>query len=199
MPLPKGLSKAELQKLYGKKLKLKNWNLHHTTPSSRGGETNEFNLFPFRVKSHNAYHSLFLNMTIWEVWEVIDKTYEAIFINDDKKIKRFWLCVCKLSNGDEKLYQVEKKFSTIELQEYWIKAFGGDSLQQSQKTLKYMMLFIIFGRHTVNSSYLFDNGNLMEFFKKYPPIEDRFKAFNICFGRFADYQNIKSKMSKIMR
>jgi len=199
LALPRGLGKAQLQKLYGKKLKLKNFNLHHLVPSSCGGETNEFNLFPYRVKSHNAYNCIFLNMAIWQVWEVLEEIHEAIFYSDKERINRHWLAVCKLKTPRELEVQVEKVYKIEYLQEKWITAFDGDSLKQARMVLKYMMLFIIFGSHMANPESLFDNGNLTEFFEKYPANEDRLRASNICFGEFADWQTIKAKMSKILR
>jgi hypothetical protein len=199
LALPQGKSKAELQHLYGKTRSFGNFNLHHLIPSTREGETNEFNLFPFGIKRHNAYHAIFLNMTIWEVWEALEGVYQEIFCNDRENITRHWLRVCRLKKDNELGVQVNKVFGTGFLQEKWFIAFGGDDINQAKNFLKQMMLFMIFGSRMADTDSLFNNGNLGEFFEKYPANEDRFKAFNICFGEFADWQRIKAKMSKMLR
>ena len=197
MALPDSFSKSELSKLYGKKVR--NCNLHHLIPSSRKGQTHEFNLFPWRRKSHSAWHYLFLNMTIWEVWENLHDIHEEIFSTDDERINRIWLVVCKLRTEAEVRAHMDKVYSVENLQEKWIATFGGYDLKQAEQLLKYMMLFIIFGSRMADTEYLFDNGNLTEFFEEYPANEDRLKAFDICFGRSADWQRIKAKVSKILR
>jgi len=197
LTLPKGRSKSELQKVYGKKFR--QFNLHHMIPSSCGGLTNEFNLFPYKTKSHSAYNYLFLNMSIWQVWERTQEIHRAIFDSGDEFINRHWLEVCCIRCENEKRRQIEKRMSVIELQEQWRKAFGGESLQQARKILKFMMLFMVFGSRMANTDHLFNNGNLIEFFEKYPANEDRLRAFNICFGESVDCSRIKTKMSKILR
>ena len=202
LALPRGLGKAKLQKLYGNQFRGNLWpncNLHHLTPSSRDGETNEFNLFPWKKRCHNAWHDIFLNMTIWEVREALEDIYEEIFHTDKERVNRHWLSVCRLKKEMELKAQVERVYGIEYLQEKWITAFGGDDIKQAEKLLEYMMLFIIFGSHMEDTDYLFNNGNLTEFFEKYPANEDRLKAFNVCFGEFADWQRIKAKLSKILR
>jgi len=195
--LPRGRSKAGLQKLYGNQFR--NCNLHHLVPSSRGGETNEFNLFPWKKRCHNAWHHLFLNMTIWEVYETFDGIYEEIFFSDKERIYRHWLGTCQLKKERELEAQIERIYGVEYLQEKWIAAFGGNDLKQAEQLLKFMMLFMIFGSHMADADYLFDNGNLTEFFEEYQANEDRLRAFNICFGESAGPQKIKAKISKILR
>lgn len=198
MPLLRDRSKSELQRLYGQTKRFGNFNLHHQIPSSREGETNEFNLFPYRIKSHRAYHALFLNMTIWEVWKALEEIYEEIFHTNKERINRQWLSVCPVQQEGLEV-QIRRLYGVEYLQEKWITAFGGYDIKQAQKLLEFMMLFVIFGSCMADTDYLFNNCNLTEFFEKYPATEDRLKAFNICFGEFADWQRIKTKISKILR
>lgn len=137
-------------------------------------------------------------MTIWEVWEALEKIYEEIFYTDKERINRYWLRVCPVKQ--EGLgSQIHRVYGVEFLQEKWILAFGGEDIKQAQRLLEFMMLFIIFGSHMADTDYLFDNGNLTEFFEEYPANKDRLKAFNICFGESADWQRIKAKTSKILR
>ncbi len=168
-------------------------------PRTRDGETSEFNLFPFRIKRHNAYHFIFLNMTIWEVWEALDEAHEAIFNTDEQRINRPWLRVCKLETNKEKDSHINKEFKVEVLQEKWVIVFGGEDIKSARRFIKFMMLFIIFGSCVADADCLFDNGNLTEFFEAYPSNDERLEAFNICFGENADWQAIKAKTSKILR
>lgn len=173
--------------------------MHHLVPSTRDGETNEFNLFPYRIKSHRAYHEIFLNMTIWEVWNALESIYKQIFSIDQETIKRHWLFVCRLDKSHELQVQIEKVYQTEYLQEKWILAFGGSDLNRAKNFLVYMMLFMVFGSCMADTEELFENGNLIDFLEQYPQTPDRLKAFDICFGEFASNHAIKAKMSKITR
>lgn len=136
-------------------------------------------------------------MTIWEVWEALGEIYEEIFNTDEEKINRQWLSICPAKQeGLES--QIRRIYGVEFLQEKWITAFGGEDIKQAQRLLEFMMLFMIFGSHMADTDYLFDNGNLTEFFEEYPANADRLKAFNICFGEYADLQRIKAKVSKIL-
>jgi hypothetical protein len=172
--------------------------MHHLVPSTRDGETNEFNLFPYRIKPHRAYHALFLNMTIWEVWEALEKIYEEIFNTDKERINRQWLSVCPTEQEGLEI-QIQRVYGVEFLQEKWISAFGGEDVKQARKFLENMMLFIIFGSYMADTDALFDNGNLTEFFEEYPAGEDRLKAFNVCFGESADWHTIKVRISKLLK
>ena len=114
-------------------------------PSSRGGDTNEFNLFPYKIMRHNRWHALFLNMTIWEVWGAIDEIYESIFNSDEEYINRHWLSVCELPSENDLNNQIEKEYSVEYLRDCWGCAFGDRTLDKARKFLKYMTLFIVFG------------------------------------------------------
>jgi hypothetical protein len=173
--------------------------MHHMNPSSRGGETNEFNLYPYRVKRHRYWHDLFLNMTIWEVWNHIEEIHDAIFLADDEVITRHWLFVCELPSPKDLRQAMDKEYNVVRLQEAWVVAFGGWELPGARRFLKRMMLFMIFGSDMASTNRIFDNGNLDAFFERYPVENERAWAFRICFGQNAGWQALKSKMSKILR
>lgn len=137
-------------------------------------------------------------MTIWEVYVALEEIYEEIFNTDEERINRQWLRVCPAKQEGLEV-QIKRVYGVEFLQEKWIAAFGGEDIKQARRLLEFMMLFIIFGSHMADTDYLFNNGNLTEFFEEYPATKDRFRAFNVCFGEFADWQRIKAKMSKILR
>jgi len=138
-------------------------------------------------------------MTIWEVWEALEEVHEEVFGSDEERINRHWLSVCRFKKDDGLETQIGRNYGIEYLQEKWETAFGGSDLKQARKLLKYMMLFMIFGSQMADTDYLFDNGNLSEFFEKYPADEDRLRAFNICFGEYADWQRIKAEISRFLR
>lgn len=191
--------KTQLHRHYSKGLKLARFNLHHMHPSSCGGGTHEFNLFPYKTKCHSSWHTLFLNMKIWDVWEKLNEIYDLIFNTDDEFISRPWLSICELSSKVDLQNQTDKEYRTEDLQEHWICAFGGQGLAQTRTLLKYMMLFMIFGSDMANIKQLLDNGHLSDFFEKFPVEGERKWAFITCFGVNAGWQTIKSRTSKIAR
>ena len=183
---------------------------HHIIPSSRNGPSSHFNLFPYKRSAHGAYHELFWNMRIDEVWSGLDKIYSAIFESDEDRVYPFWLESCKLDLASEKQiagFEREKKLrlsrsvSAMKLQELWFRAFGSTSPDQARNLLKYMMLFMVFGINMIDIESIFNNDNLIDFFeKRYPSSGDRLWAFEICFGKHgSSIHCIKSKMSKIIR
>lgn len=138
-------------------------------------------------------------MTIWEVWDRLEEIHEAIFSTDDDAVTRHWLSVCKLPGKRDLENQLSKEYEVAYLQKAWVKAFGGWELPRARTFLKRMMLFMIFGSDMAYADRIFDNGNLAEFFEKFPLDNERQWAFGVCFGRNADWQTIKSKTSKILR
>lgn len=168
-------------------------------PRSRGGKTDEFNLFPFKIKRHQNWNEIVLNMTLQEVWNSIEEIHGSIWLNDEDVVTRRWLSVCKLRSKDELKHALNKEYAVFFLQEAWISAFGGWELPGARTFLKYMMLFMIFGSDVACADSIFDNGNLAAFFEKYPVKDERQWAFQICFGENAGWQAIKSKTSKIIR
>lgn len=170
-------------------------------PGSRGGPTDEFNLFPYKAQRHQCWHDLFLNMTIWEVWDQIEEIHGAIFSTDDDVITRHWLSVCKLPSKRDLENQLNREYRVADLQEAWDTAFGGWELVRARIHMKHMMLFMVFGSDIANPDLIFDNGNLTEFFEKYPlEAEGQRKwAFQICFGEDASWRAVKAKISKILR
>lgn len=178
-------------------------------PNSRNGPTSHFNLFPYENFRHGAYHDLFWNMTIQEVWDNLDDIYLAIFESDEEMIYPFWLEFCELNRGseqqklafcEERRHRLLKHVGVYKLQNYWFKAFGTADLEQVRHFLRYMMLFMIFGINMANPRDIFNNRELVRFFESYPVGGDRVWAFEICFGKNGVGMGcIKSKTSKIIR
>jgi len=205
IPLPK------IRKQYGKSFP--GTNPHHLVPRSRdrdkSANSSHFNFFPYRTSSHRAYHDIiFWNLRIDEIWRVLDQVYHSIFESGEDYVYPWWLGSCSLDTGTEKqkiifekdkANRLTKLVSAKVLQKAWEEVFGGYSLEQARYTLKYMMLFMIFGLNMTDTDQLFINGNLARFFKDYPSSGYRFWAYRVCFGKNADWQTIKAKMRKIIR
>ena len=180
----------------------KRFNLHHIYPTSRKGQTDEFNLFPFKVIRHNCWHKLFLNMTIREIWERLDDIYKTIFNDEQELINRHWLSVCELSSMNDLNRQVEKMYNAENLADAWTCAFETKDLPAAKLFVKYMALFLIFGSDMMCPKKLFDNDYLTAFFAEFPLENERKWAFQICFGADdadgADLDGIKLKIQEIL-
>ncbi len=178
------------------------------TPSSRGGHSSQYNLFPWRQKPHQAWHFLFFNMTIDEVWEKLDEIHAKIFDPNREVVARSWIHVCSLDTKDlEKLYKfqeecrsfMEKKDSIFKLQREWEKCFGGASLERAELVIKYMMLFIIFGEAMADpEEYIFDNGHLEKLLRKIPQDGIRRWALEESLGNSESLGNTKAKVAHII-
>lgn len=126
---------------------------HHLFPTSRGGPSSQFNLFPWPLENHRAWHKLFFNMTVEEVWERLDEIYGAIF-SDAEQVVPFWLEACTLYRAsakklekfeEQKQTMLSQPISTTKLQNEWFRCFGSTRLYDSRITLLYMAMFLIFG------------------------------------------------------
>ncbi len=178
------------------------------TPSSRGGPSDQYNLFPWRQKSHQAWHLLFLNMTIIEVWEMLDGIHGKIFHSKNERIVRSWLWVCTINTDNsqrlakferDKVSFMEKKENIAKLQDAWIKCFGGESLERATLVMRYMMLFMVFGENMADPERkIFDNGHLEKLLSRIPEYGIRRWAFRECLGNCGSLSNAKAKVSVII-
>jgi hypothetical protein len=176
-------------------------------PKSRNGGPSEFNLFPYKEGAHSDYHYVFWNLTIVQVWEMLEKIHDSIFQSKGDYIIPWWYEFCELENGDwrqresfdkGKRERIKKHVSVKLLQRNWIGAFGGHELVTAREFMKVMFLFVVFGTKITDRSSLFNNGNLADFFEESPCTKNRFLAFQICFGKGGKVQAMKSKIAKIL-
>ena len=200
-PIPKGLKKR-----YAKEFPARN--LHHIIPRSRGGPSSQFNLFPYDKEKHLAYHDVFWNMRVDEVWLDLARIHHLIFDPNLNFIKTDWMAVCTLDIGDEKsrrkfynakIERLDKSVSVELLQEKWINCFGSDSIGTARKRLKEMLLYMVFGMNMLDNNILFHNGHLAEFLEVSPCTDERLWAFQVCFGDNCSIQAIKSKIARILK
>lgn len=172
--------------------------LDHINPSSRGGETDEFNLFPYKRQRHIGWHELFLNMQMRDIWENVDKIHRMIFCNRNKTMNRTWLVLTDLPNQTDLRNQIDKVYESKYLKRMWSTAFRGRKPSKAKAFLRLRMLFMIFGSDAVLTEKLYDNGNLSEFFKAFPLVNERRWAFTTCFGTNPNLQSMKEKIRKIL-
>ena len=198
---------SQVRKIYGKTFP--GTNPHHLVPGSRNGSGSHFNLFPYERDAHSAYHYLFWNLKIDDVWNDLSKIHRSIFGSVKKYDYQWWIGSCFLDRGTEKERQrfekhkqerLAKLVLVSEFQKNWIKCFGNDSLVHARIFLKYMMLFMVFGTNMTDMDSLFDNDDLIEFFERSPSKGYRLWAFEICFGKnYPKVQTIKTKIRKIIK
>lgn len=126
---------------------------HHLIPRSRGGPTNYYALFPWAEKNHDAWHQLFLNMTIQEVWERLDEIYSTIY-SGSEMIMLFWIEVCDLCKAsqkrmakfeEQKMQKLARPVSAVKLQGLWGDCFNSEKLSDARTLILYMAMFMVFG------------------------------------------------------
>lgn len=201
-PIPKGLRKTYAQKFSDR-------NLHHLIPRSRGGDSTQFNLYPYNKSAHSAYHDIFSNMRIDEIWDGLSDTHHTVFESGCEYIRTPWLKVCLIEVGTEKekkrfeerrIERLQKVVSAELIQERWLRAFGSDSINTARKKLKEMMLYMVFGMNVLKTDILYNSDNLQKFLERSPCDAERCWAFRVCFGsRGCSVQAMKSKIAKILR
>ena len=156
--------------------------MHHMRPRSRGGKTDEFNLFPFKIERHQNWHKIFMNMTIREVWDRLEEIHKAIWLTDKEIVTRSWLSVCKLRKKKDIRNVLKEEYEVFYLREVWVHAFGGWELSRARILLRCMMFFMAFGSDMVCLD-----------------TDDRQWAFEISFPKNSEWQSIKSDIAKILR
>jgi hypothetical protein len=199
------LKLVELRKKYSKLFP--GADIHHMTPKSRNGGASEFNLFPFKERAHSDYHFIFWNLTINEVWEMLEQIHDSIFQTEENYIIPWWYKYCELEKGGwkqkasfekDKRERLKKHVSVSILRRNWIGVFGGEELITARALMKVMFLFEIFGTKVTDKNTLFNNGYLEKFFENSPCSKKRLQAFQICFGRGGRVQAMKSKIARIL-
>lgn len=196
----RNVEKSELLKLYGRAFG--RHTLHHLIPTTRGGEFNQFNIYPMSRRQHTAWHMLFDNLTIQEVWDEIDVALNIIFGagRRESMIEKVW------THSLGKLYEGNNgpatRTSRVKLTARWIECFGNDDLAYVKGKIQYMMLYMIFGgANIVNSDNIFENGAIGVFIKNFPEgfNEQGVWAFNTCFGVDATIAHIKAATSGLIK
>ncbi len=194
------MAKDELVKLYGHAFG--RYTRHHLIPTTRGGEFNQFNIYPMSRRQHTAWHMLFDNLTIREIWEEIDVAHNIIFGADrhESMIEKVWIqSLGKLyAKGNGPAMRAPR----IKLTARWMECFGNDDLVYAKGKIQYMMLYMIFGgANIVNSDYIFENGAIGVFIKNFPEgfNEQGAWAFNTCFGVDATIAHIKAVTNRLIK
>lgn len=165
--------------------------LDHLNPSSRKGDNEEYNMFPFEGKRHAAWHTLFWNMTVFEVWEKLDFIHNLIMNPSKREIFPVWLKVCRLERGAATeilaFEQSKNKFisgsiSAESLQKIWKRCFKNLDIRSARFFLRYKMLFMIFGVRTIDGNFLLSDDNFKKMLQKAAENPNRRRALVNCFG-----------------
>jgi len=194
--------------------------LHHPIPKSRiplGSSQkeidrlhreNNWQVFPYDKHAHNAYHFLFLNLRIDQVWDRLTQIHRTVFESPGEHTARWWLECCDLESrigrkrnefNERKADLVRKEYRIIELQSAWKRAFGGSDLRTAENLLRITMLFMVFGSRMTSVDKLLNNKNLIRFIENEKPNGHRLWAFEILFGNNGrSIKGIKSQIVSIL-
>ena len=191
-----------------------NEDLHHPFPTSRipriwSEERKEeivLIVSPYEEKGHDAYHHLFSNLRIDQLWSKLAKIHNDIFFTNRGYISPWWLHGCELESGTHrqiasfhisKKGRIGKALEVRQLQSLWSRAFGGEDLITAENLLKIMMLFIVFGVELLDTDKLFENGNFQDFFEKNRS-GYRLWAQEILFGKGGSVQGNRSQLVSML-
>lgn len=161
---------------------------HHLIPRSRGGSTSYFVLFPWTEKSHDAWHQLFFNMTIQEVWDRLDEIHAAIY-SESEKVVPFWIETCTLFRAgfrrmkifeEQKTSILSSPVSTVKMQGLWRTCFKSEKLVEARTLILYMAMFMIFGSRMADFDSIIET-DTQALLSKVPEMKDyRRWAMSIC-------------------
>ncbi len=145
---------------------------HHIRPKSRYGSDEDWNLFPWFIGPHSAFHDLFNDSILREIWnEKLPNIYNEVFV------------ISKYASGKNK--DLETRFSEVSKRRirFWQSAFGDLTLEAAQKMLKKMMWWNVFIDIDVKALNTSDFTEILESIKK---DSDRLWSFHILFGNVDD-------------
>lgn len=172
--------------------------MHHMHPTSRGGPDREHNLFPWNEKSHGAWHLLFSIMTVREVWPLLSDVHMQIFQTDREKMVREWCLPYRYHGKRSEQRDILTPLSTEKLQEAWFICFGSADLRPAQRLVRYMMLYMVLGRHADHTPAVYETKFLTAALTDLDAEADRAWAFRQCFGRTRSRANLRS-VKKVIR
>lgn len=158
-----------------------NARMHHLVPTSRNGADSEFNLFPWNEAAHAAWHRLFCIMTVREVWPLLADVHLQLFENTASHVVRDW-CIHPLAHCKASEHIDVHTPQDIEiLRACWVMCFGDTSLKNAQRLVRYMMLFMVFGRHADGSAHVYQAVFLVKISHEVGHDTDRAWAFRQLF------------------
>lgn len=182
-----------------KKLFKKVWT-HHMHPHERGGPDNEFNLFPWNKSGHTVWHLLFHNLTVREVWSILDAAWELIWGSGAGKLKPVWRWQYRELFKPEEQIEFHKTRDIVRWQRWWLNVFGGRELDQARYLLRCMMLTMALG-HRAYTRDVECTPVLKRLVRGIPPESDRAWAFIQCFHRPLNtdsYRTLKRQIRHIL-
>ncbi|HBX58575.1 MAG: hypothetical protein A2568_03820 [Candidatus Yanofskybacteria bacterium RIFOXYD1_FULL_44_17] len=188
----------------------KNLSSHHIIPRSRvredGGRKNddiefimsEFNEFRWTVRSHRAWHALFQNLTLFEVWDIIDYVHGVIFCEKPHdNVAQLWLAGATQRN----IYnRKNRNISVKKLRERWTECFDSDDIVAAKTLMGKMMLVMIFGARVRRPTFYLDTNYVEAAINGHSRgvHEWRVRAFDILFGKNRGTSYVKKKIAKLL-
>lgn len=172
--------------------------MHHLIPTIRNGPDSEFNLFPWNEKSHAAWHMLFSVMTIREVWPILEDAHMLIFQSDEDEVVRDWCLPHRYHVTRDIQNDIAKAKSVAQLRDAWCVCFGSADLIQAFRLVRYMMLFMVFGRHADDSGEVYVNPQLRCMLRCLDGDAERSWAFRVCFGVMSERAPLR-RVKRVIR
>jgi hypothetical protein len=172
--------------------------MHHMRPTSRQGLDVEYNLFPWNERSHAAWHLLFSVMTVREVWPILPDAHMLIFQSESELLIREWCLPYRYEGKRSEQKDMQTPQKITRLQEAWFVCFGSTDLRSALRLVRYMMLYMVFGRHADRSLRVYHDTSLRALLADVNDEPDRSWAFRQCFGRVYGHGSTRS-IKKIIR
>lgn len=179
-----------------------NARMHHMVPVSRDGADTEYNLFPWNEAAHTAWHRLFGALTVREVFHDVDAIHHTLHSFDGDRIVRTW-CLTRYYHGrPSKKQDVLTPQPVIELLRCWRACFGSSDLRSARNVLRYMMLYMIFGRYADHFAAEILPEAVCASLIELRDDPERLWAFHECFETLPDgafFGDIKERIQEIRR
>lgn len=117
-------------------------NDHHLRPRSRFGCDERWNKFPWFIDPHLAFHDLFGNDTLKEIWEIkLDEIYVEVVMYNVNDYLKFVNC-----SNVKKNEELRTRFLDLynRKRNAWPRAFGDGTKESAKKILRKMMWWNVF-------------------------------------------------------
>jgi hypothetical protein len=142
---------------------------------------------------------MFFDLTLREVVELLREAHTRIWDSSVESLWAEWMREHRYQFKKAVQQNILRERSIEHWQQWWLDTFHGDSLESAMRTVRSMMLCMVFGHHAFTSD-VFNTRRLRELLDALPRDGDRAWAFRMCFGKRPtkrSFNSIKKKICKI--